>query len=103
MEKYKIRISDILDSKYKKTEGFNPNYLEVNGKKVSRINIMGVVVQKSETNNYKTLTIDDGTGKISARNFENNLVLDNVGVGKVVIIIGRPREFSSENIYLLRL
>jgi len=97
---YKIRIKNILDSRYIKTEGFAPNYLEINTQEVSRINIMGVVVQKSELNNYKTLTIDDGTGKISARVFENNALLDKIDIGNIVLIIGRPREFSSEK-YLL--
>jgi len=98
---YKIRIKDILDSKYVKTEGFNPNYLEAHSKEISRINVIGVVVQKSEINNYKTLTIDDGTGKISARIFENNALLDKVSIGQIVLIIGRPREFSSEKYILI--
>ena len=97
---YKIRIKNILDSRYIKTEGFAPNYLEINTQEVSRINIMGVVVQKSELDNYKTLIIDDGTGKISARVFENDTLLDIIDVGNIVLIIGRPREFSSEK-YLL--
>jgi len=100
---YKTRIKDILNSKYVKTEGFNPNYLEMYSKEVSRINVIGVVVQKSEINNYKTLTIDDGTGKISSRIFENNILLDKVDIGAIVIIIGRPREFQSEKYILIEI
>ncbi|MFC2016629.1 hypothetical protein ACFLUF_02825, partial [Chloroflexota bacterium] len=98
---YKIRIKDILNSKYIKTDGFSPNYLEANGREVSRINIMAVVVQKSEINNYKTLTIDDSTGRISARVFENNALLDKISISDIVLIIGRPREFSSEKYILI--
>ena len=98
---YKIRITDILNSKYIKKEGFNPNYLELNSKEISRINVIGVIVQKSELNNYKTLTIDDGTGKISARVFEDNILLDKMGIGDIVLIIGRPREFSSEKYIII--
>ena len=65
--------------------------------------MIGVIVQKSELNNYKTLTIDDGTGKISARAFENNVLLDKTDVGDVVLIIGRPREFSSEKYILIEI
>ena len=93
---YKIRISDILDSRYIKTQGFNPNYIEKYGKEISRINIIGTIVLKSDQDNYKTLVIDDGTGKISVRIFESNTLLDNINIGDVVTIIGRPREFSSE-------
>jgi len=98
---YKIRIKDILNSRYIKTEGFNPNYLEINGKEISRINVMGVIVQKSGPGNYKTLMIDDGTGEISARVFENNSLLDKIDISDVVLIIGRPREFSNEKYILI--
>lgn len=100
---YKIRIKDILDSKYVKTEGFNPNYLEINGKEISRINLMGVVVQKSDFNNYNTLIIDDGTGKISARIFESNVLFNQIEISDSVLIIGRPREFSNEKYVLIEL
>ncbi|MAE43021.1 hypothetical protein CMO93_04570 [Candidatus Woesearchaeota archaeon] len=97
---YKTRIKDVLNSKYIKVEGFNPNYLEINGQKISRVNIIGVIVQKSELDNQKNLIIDDGNGVITARTFENNLLLDKIGIGDVVLLIGRPREFSMEK-YLL--
>ena len=100
---YKIRIADILDSKYIKKEGFNPNYLQLNSKEISRINVIGVIVQKSELNNYKTLTIDDGTGKISARVFEDNTLLDKISIGDIALIIGRPREFSSEKYIIIEI
>lgn len=98
---YKISISDILSSKYIKTEGFAPNYLEIGSLEVSRINIIGVVVDKSGLDSQKTLTIDDGAGKIAARIFENNVLMDKVEVGDIVLIIGRPREFSSEKYILI--
>ncbi|MFH0867788.1 MAG: hypothetical protein V1831_00590 [Candidatus Woesearchaeota archaeon] len=100
---YKVRIRDILGSKYIKTEGTSPNYLEIRNQEASRINLIGVVVQKSEQDNYKTLLIDDGTGKISARVFENNLSLDKINVSDIVLIIGRPREFSSEKYILIEI
>ncbi len=98
---YKIRIKDILNFKYIKTEGFDPNYLEIQSQEISRINIMGVVIQKSRLDNYKTLVIDDSTGKISARIFENKVFLDKIEVGDIVLVIGRPREFSSEKYILI--
>ena len=98
---YKIRIKDILDSRYIKTEGFEPNYLEINGQEVSRVNIMGVIVGKSEQNNQKTLIIEDGSEKISARVFENTALLDSIDVENIVLLTGRPREFSSEKYILI--
>jgi RPA family protein len=98
---YKVRVQDILDSRYIKTEGFAPNYLEIQNQEISRINIIGVVIQKSGLDNYKTLVIEDNTGKISARIFENSTLLDNVEVSDIVLVIGRPREFSSEKYVLI--
>jgi|TARA_Y100000310_G_scaffold159944_1_gene159632 RPA family protein len=100
---YKIRIKDILGSKYITTEGFNPNYLEVRGQEISRINIIGIVVQKSGLDNYKTLIIDDGSEKISARVFENNSLFDKVGINDFALIIGRPREFANEKYILIEI
>jgi len=97
----KIRIKDILDSRYIKASGMEPNYLEINSKNISRVNILGFVVEKSDTDNYKALTIDDGSGRISARAFDGNMPLDNIHIGDVIIVIGRPREFSSEKYVII--
>ncbi len=94
---YKVRIYDIVNSEYITQEGWQPNYLDINGRKVARINVMGVVVLKAGDDN---ITIDDGTGKISLRVFENNKVLEKVAVGDIVLCIGKPREFNSEK-YIL--
>lgn len=100
---YKVQIKDILNSKYTKSEGFNPNYLEIKGKEISRVNVIGVVVQKSPINNYKSIIMDDGSGEILARIFENDAKFDNIQIGNVVLVIGRPREFSSEKYVLIEI
>jgi len=97
---YKVWIKNVIDSRYMKTEGLNPNYLEINGKEVSRVNIIGAVVEKSEINDRQSLVLDDGSGKLSVMDFENRALLDRLDVGNIVLIIGKPREFSSEK-YLL--
>jgi RPA family protein len=93
---YKASIKDVLDSKYVKNENFTPNYLELNSQEISRVNIVGVIVQKAELSNYKSLILDDGTGKISARVFENYASLNDFNVSDVVLVTGKPREFASE-------
>ena len=98
---YKLRVKDILDSKYIKTSGMEPNYIEIGLKQISRVNILGVVVEKSEINNYKALAIDDGSGRIPVRVFDDKIFLSNVEVGDIVNLIGRPREFSSEKYVII--
>ncbi len=90
---YKIRIKDILNGSYVKEEGWQPNYIEVNGNKVSRVNLIGIVVLKSDQNN---MVLDDGSGRVPLRVFENNGFFEKVDVGDIVLLIGRPREFGSE-------
>lgn len=94
---YKLSIKNLLDGQYVREEGWQPNYIDFNGNKVSRTNIIGTVVLKNDENN---IVLDDGTGKISLRIFEGNTFFEEVDVGDIVIVIGRPREFGSER-YIL--
>lgn len=96
---YKVRINDILKGEYVKEEGeWVPNYVKVGDKKISRINLIAIVVAKQnlENTNYQSLLIDDGSGKISIRSFEEGGTFNNIEVGDLVLVIGRPREYFNE-------
>ncbi len=94
----KVRISDLTNGKYVKEEGWTPNYIITKqGKHISRINLIGTVISKNESEqNYQSLTIDDGSGSISLRAFEKNEAINNTEIGDIIIVIGRPREYGSE-------
>ncbi len=94
----KVRISDLINGTYVKKEGWTPNYIITKqGKHISRINLIGTVISKNESEqNHQSLTIDDGSGSISLRAFEKNEAINNTEVGDVIVVIGRPREYSSE-------
>ena len=87
---FKVRINDILEGEYVVNEGWEPNFIKTEDKKFSRVNVLGVVIDSSDN----LIKIDDGTGKIILRSF-NELVLD-FRVGEVVLVIGRPREYNKE-------
>jgi len=87
---FKVRITDILSSSYVVREGWDPNYLDLDGKKVSRVHILGTVVGM-ESGLYR---VDDGTGSILLRSFDENP--PSLEVGKVYTIIGRPREYGDD-------
>lgn len=89
---FKVSITEVLNSPYVKEEGWTPNYLSVAGKKVSRINLIATVVDKDES----SAVIDDSTGSIMLRTFEDNKWLVKVNVGDCVLVIGRPREYNNE-------
>lgn len=100
---YKVRIKEIINGKYVKEEGWQPNYIITqDNKQLSRINLIGTVVStpSDEEINYQSITLDDGTGRISARVFEQNNFFNNINIGDVVLIIARPREYNNQ-IYLL--
>ncbi len=101
---YKIKINTLLEEKYVKTDGWNPNFIIMNGIEISRVNVIGAVISNElETFGsvaYRNVMIDDGTGKISLRNFENPEALSGIEVADVVLVIGKLREYGSER-YIL--
>ncbi len=100
---YKAKISNLLNGKYFKEEGWASNYiLTEDDKKLSRVNVIGIVVAKNldQNINYSEILVDDGSAKISLRSFEKNEALENAKIGNIMLVIGRPREFGNEK-YLI--
>ena len=91
---YKVRISDILDANF--VDGSYVKYIKLNNTNVSRVNIIATLIYKAEDFSYASAVIDDGTGRISLRSFENKAILSKADVGDVVLIIGKIREFNNE-------
>lgn len=98
---FKVSIGVLISGRYVKQEGMLPNYVILgDDSRVSRVNLVGVVVSVSDDTGFKSVVIDDGTGKVSARAFEQNASLDSLKVGDCILVIGRPREFGG-SIYVL--
>jgi len=100
---YKVRIKDLLDGRYVKEDGWMPNYIESKGRQISRMNLIGVVVSKQLEPNYQSLVVDDGTGKIAVRTFDEKNRFDDVDIGDVLLLIGRPREYNGEKYILIEI
>lgn len=98
----KVWIQHLSRGKYVENPGWEPNYVLHGELKIFRANILGIVVQKSNSKvlNYDYLVLDDGTGKIMVRAFENRELLNEFQIGNLVNIIGKPREYGSD-IYLI--
>ena len=92
---YKIRISDILNGSFIKDE-ISAGYIKLNDANVSRVNIIATVVYKAEQPSTSNALIDDGTGKILLRSFENSRIFSKADVGDAVLLIGKIREFNNE-------
>jgi RPA family protein len=97
----KVSIGNLLSGSYVKQDGMLPNYVLLSdNSKASRVNLMGVVVSIGEDTGFQSVFIDDGTGKMSVRAFEDMPALKELNIGDCVSIIGRPREFGTQ-IYVL--
>jgi RPA family protein len=95
----KIPIQVLLQGQYITTEGLEPNHIFSSGQRIARANFMGVIIGKSnsEMMTYEYLILDDGSGRITVRSFdESNPQIQAVNIGEVVNVIGRPREYGGE-------
>jgi len=97
---YKLRIGDILIGKpIFDNEKFL--YLELGDKKISRVNIIGNIVDKYETDGdrkYIFLTLDDGSGQLRLKAFGEEELEKFRGVtqGQTVAVIGTIRSWNNE-------
>ena len=85
-------VKDIQQARYVKNQGWEPNYIRLGGKKVSRVNIAGVIINR-DNNQY---TLDDQTGKITIMVFGDEDHLKDFQPGKLVRVIGKPRMNDDE-------
>ncbi|MBD3263236.1 hypothetical protein GF374_02550 [Candidatus Woesearchaeota archaeon] len=98
----KVWIKDLHSGEYTKTEGWNPNYIEINSEKISRVHLIATTVSKfiSEDGNYGTITLDDGSETIRIKAFGPDVIkLKDSKIGKLVRFIGKVKEYNDE-IYL---
>ncbi|MBL7050543.1 hypothetical protein ISS04_00080 [Candidatus Woesearchaeota archaeon] len=93
---YKTKIKDILEGEYIKEDGWIPNYILSGTKKISRVNLVGVVVAKSDNSENQEFVLEDKSGKISVRFFEKKDSFGVWGIGDFLRIIGRPREYNGQ-------
>lgn len=88
-------VSDLIQGNYVKQEGWQPNYIETkDGRHISRINLMATVVSIQNNQTQKTMMVDDGTGSISIRSFEESNIMEELDIGDLIMMVGRPREFG---------
>ncbi|MDP2926010.1 MAG: OB-fold nucleic acid binding domain-containing protein [Nanoarchaeota archaeon] len=105
---YKLRIIDLLRGNqiFEESNELNKRlkFLELGNKKIVRINIMGNVVDKYESEGerrFATLTLDDGSGQIRIRVFGYEVSrFSDISYGDTLLVIGVLRFFNNE-LYIL--
>ncbi len=93
----KITIGDLLSGQYVAAEGAALNYLLTRTQqRIVRANVLGVLLDKEVIGTVTTLFLDDGSGTLRVRCFEEFKMLPLLTIGKVVLVIGRIREYNGE-------
>ncbi|MBS3095830.1 hypothetical protein J4480_00150 [Candidatus Woesearchaeota archaeon] len=92
---HKVGICDVLKGDFIKDE-LSAGYIKLNDSMVSRVNVIAVIVDKSEAAGNSSVIIDDGTGRILLKSFDGAGLFSGLDVGDVVLTVGRIREFNSE-------
>ncbi len=94
---YKVPINALLENQYVEQQGWNPNYIQINGKQVSRINLIATVIDKQLSSTLATLILDDSTGIIQAKYFNEDVKkAADISIGDTILVIGKPRKFNDQ-------
>ena len=87
---YKVSIRELLNGTFLKADNAPSFLLSGNGRKILRVNLVSILVEVvSET----MWLMDDGTGRIMVRSFDN---LPAYAAGELVLVIGKVREINEE-------
>jgi len=96
---FKLRIGNILSGN-QIYEGDRMKFIEVNEKRVSRINIIANIIDKfvqEGEKKYASLTLDDASGQIRVKFFGEDVEkVNEFNQGDTVLVIGLVRQWNNE-------
>ena len=85
----KICINDCLNFEYIQENESEPNYLlNSNKEKIYRINVLGIVLSIEKIGSIINILLEDGTGNIVLRSFEESKKISNLEPGDIIQIMG---------------
>src|SRR3989338_303522 len=98
----KLRIGDVLVGK-PVMNGEKLSFIELGNKKVTRVNVLGNIVEKYESEEredgrkFLFLTLDDGSGQIKLKVFgDDSEKFKDIFQGQTVVVIGTLRYWNNE-------
>lgn len=95
----KVSAKEISSGRYVKKTGFESSYVLTNmGRRLSRIRVLGLIVDKwtAEDGSRASMTIDDGSDTLRCKVFVNVGLYDGLNAGDLVDVIGKLREYNGE-------
>ena len=91
----KMNVKEILEA-----EAISTDYgtaLDDKGALAKRISLIATIVDKSPAESaYAGLLVDDGTGRVWVRIFDDSAILKNADIGSLLLVIGKPRRYGEE-------
>jgi RPA family protein len=99
----KASIGEVVNGRFVRKEGFESSYVLTNlGRRLSRIRVLGLIVDKfiSADERYATITLDDSTDTLRCKAFVNTKIFDGFGEGDMVDVFGKLREYNGE-VYMM--
>ncbi len=94
-----VSVKQILESEYYELPGWEPNFILIEKRlKANRVNVLGVIVSIEEEIGFKNYILEDNTGKILLKSFEEQNF--KIQPGDIVVVIGKPRKYNN-SFYIL--
>jgi len=99
---YRFRIKGLAGGEYVAGKTIdNPTYVKLGDMNVSRVDLLGRVLEKSDSEGFSSMTLQDKTGKIKIKVFGNDSIIANaVAIGDLVRVIGKIRQDNIERFVL---
>lgn len=95
----KTSMLEISSGKFVKKSGFESSYVLTElGRKLSRVRVLGLVVDKftSQDEKYATVTLDDGKDTLRLKSFINVKIFNGFEPGDLVDVFGKVKEYNGE-------
>ncbi len=95
----KAGIAEVVKGRFVKKTGFESSYVLTSlGRRLSRIRVLGLIVDKfvSQDGNYGSVTLDDGSDTLRCKVFVNIKMLEGFKAGDLVDVTGKVREYNGE-------
>lgn len=95
----KASIAEIVGGRFVHKGGMESSYvLTALGRRLSRVRVLGLVVDKfvSPDEKYATITLDDGSETVRCKSFVNIKIFDSMTTGDLVDVFGKVRLYGGE-------
>ncbi len=93
----KININKLISGEYIEANEQSSNYLLTeDNQKIFRLNLIAIITKKEINGSITNFLIEDGTGKIILRVFEENKIIQTLNIGDTILIIGKLRTYNQE-------